>query len=193
MRFLDPVMMCGPGRHLRRMGHNQQLGFLRQPRQPFADRAGHRATDATVNFIEDHRCRIPGLGQRDLERQNEARQLTARSDASEWSEWCAGVGRYFKLDPVDPGQSYSYDLVVANTGPADATNVAVSDSVPAALSDRELVVLRYLPSRLANAEIAANMYVSLNTVKSHLGSIYRKLGVTGRRDAIAQAEKLKLI
>ncbi|MFL5768044.1 MAG: hypothetical protein ACJ758_09420, partial [Actinomycetota bacterium] len=38
------------------------------------------------------------------------------------------------VDPVEPGQSYSYDLVVANTGPADATDVAVSDSVPAGLS-----------------------------------------------------------
>ncbi|MFL5737671.1 MAG: hypothetical protein ACJ76P_10065 [Actinomycetota bacterium] len=38
------------------------------------------------------------------------------------------------VDPVDPGQSYSYDLVVANTGPADATNVSVSDSVPGSLS-----------------------------------------------------------
>ena len=37
-------------------------------------------------------------------------------------------------DPVDPGDSYSYDLVVTNDGPDAASNVVVSDSVPAALS-----------------------------------------------------------
>ncbi len=37
-------------------------------------------------------------------------------------------------DPVDPGQSYSYDLVVTNHGPADATSVQVTDSVPAGVS-----------------------------------------------------------
>jgi uncharacterized repeat protein (TIGR01451 family) len=44
------------------------------------------------------------------------------------------ISKADSVDPVDPGQSYSYGLVVANTGPADATNVAVTDSVPAPLS-----------------------------------------------------------
>src|SRR5436853_6679150 len=37
-------------------------------------------------------------------------------------------------DPVNPGDSYSYDLAVSNDGPDSATNVSVSDSVPGALS-----------------------------------------------------------
>lgn len=65
----------------------------------------------------------------------------------------------------------------------------VSDT-PAGLSDRETEIVRYLPTHLSNAEIAAALYVSVNTLKTHLRTIYRKLGVTTRRDAIARAEDL---
>jgi LuxR family maltose regulon positive regulatory protein len=60
-------------------------------------------------------------------------------------------------------------------------------------SNRERAVLRYLPSRLSNAEIAAQLRISINTVKTHLKHIYRKLGVDGRRDAITAAERLHLL
>jgi LuxR family maltose regulon positive regulatory protein len=61
------------------------------------------------------------------------------------------------------------------------------------LSDREMIVLRYLPSRLSNAEIAGKLYVSVNTLKTHLKHIYRKLGVDNRSGAIARAEALRLL
>src|SRR5205823_14550314 len=44
------------------------------------------------------------------------------------------IAKTDSADPVDPGQSYSYDLVVSNAGPDAASNVAVSDSVPGSLS-----------------------------------------------------------
>lgn len=61
------------------------------------------------------------------------------------------------------------------------------------LSERELVVLRYLPSRLSNVEIAARLYVSVNTLKTHLKNIYRKLEVTSREAAIERAEAVGLL
>jgi LuxR family maltose regulon positive regulatory protein len=60
-------------------------------------------------------------------------------------------------------------------------------------SNRERAVLRYLPSRLSNAEIAGQLRISINTVKTHLRHIYRKLGVDGRKDAIITAERLHLL
>ncbi|MDY7102297.1 MAG: LuxR C-terminal-related transcriptional regulator [Actinomycetota bacterium] len=60
-------------------------------------------------------------------------------------------------------------------------------------TDRELAVLRYLPSGLSQREIAAELYVSINTVKTHTRGLYRKLGVTDRREAIHRARRLGLL
>ncbi len=58
------------------------------------------------------------------------------------------------------------------------------------LSRREQEVLRLAASGLSNAAIARTLWVSHETVKSHLASIYRKLGVKGRREAAAAARAL---
>lgn len=61
------------------------------------------------------------------------------------------------------------------------------------LSERERAVLGLLPSSLDNAEIAALLGVSANTLKTHLKHIYQKLDVTSRRGAILAAEDLYLL
>ena len=77
-------------------------------------------------------------------------------------------------------------LRLAAAGPADRP-------YPEDLSDRELSVLRLLPSELTQREIAARLYVSFNTVKSHIKSIFRKLGVTTRADAVRRGRDLGLL
>jgi LuxR family maltose regulon positive regulatory protein len=62
-----------------------------------------------------------------------------------------------------------------------------------ALSLREMDVLRQLPSELTAAEIGTVLFISTNTVKAHMKSIYRKLGVGRRREAIAQARDQGLL
>jgi LuxR family maltose regulon positive regulatory protein len=61
------------------------------------------------------------------------------------------------------------------------------------LSDRELTVLRLLASRLTTTEIADALFVSPNTLKSHMKSIYRKLDVSSRADAVRDGEARGLI
>jgi LuxR family maltose regulon positive regulatory protein len=58
---------------------------------------------------------------------------------------------------------------------------------PEPLSDAELAVVRLLRTELTQREIGAELYVSLNTVKSHTRSIYRKLGVATREEAVERA------
>jgi LuxR family maltose regulon positive regulatory protein len=64
---------------------------------------------------------------------------------------------------------------------------------PPELSERELAVLRLLASPLSRREIANELYVSLNTVKTHTRHVFRKLGVSTRDDATARARELGLL
>ena len=57
----------------------------------------------------------------------------------------------------------------------------------------ELAVLQCLATGLSRREIGARLYISLNTVKTHIRELYRKLGATSRADAIARAEALGLL
>jgi LuxR family transcriptional regulator, maltose regulon positive regulatory protein len=61
------------------------------------------------------------------------------------------------------------------------------------LTDREREVLHHLPTLMSNGEIAAGMHLSVNTVKTHLKAVYRKLGVEGRRQAVLRGRELELL
>jgi len=66
-------------------------------------------------------------------------------------------------------------------------------AAPDELSERELAVLRLLPTELSQREIGDTLYVSLNTVKSHTRRIFAKLGVSSRDDAVRRARELGLL
>jgi LuxR family transcriptional regulator, maltose regulon positive regulatory protein len=61
------------------------------------------------------------------------------------------------------------------------------------LSPSELRVLRYLPTNLPRSEIARELYVSVNTVNTHVRNIYSKLGVGNRSQAVERARQLRLL
>jgi LuxR family maltose regulon positive regulatory protein len=61
------------------------------------------------------------------------------------------------------------------------------------LTERELLVLRYLSSHLTNAEIARDCLMSVNTVKAHLKNVYAKLGVSTRAQTVERARLLGLL
>ena len=61
------------------------------------------------------------------------------------------------------------------------------------LSEREQAILRYLPTMMSNHEIAGELFVSVNTVKTHLKAIYRKLDASGRREAVQRGRELGLM
>src|SRR3546814_5525458 len=81
-------------RDLRAVRHREQLlARARQPCQPLADRARDRAADAAVDLVEDDGVGAALFGERDLEREDEARQFAARRDPGERREGRAGIGR----------------------------------------------------------------------------------------------------
>ena len=88
------------------------------------------------------------------------------------------------------GRQHAQRVLAAMTTPAVAAprrGVLVDD-----LSSRELDVLRLLRSDLSGPEIARELVVSLNTVRTHTKNIYAKLGATTRREAVRRAGELGL-
>ena len=61
------------------------------------------------------------------------------------------------------------------------------------LTDRELEVLRLMAEGLSNQEIASQLVVALGTIKTHTASLYRKLNVASRSQAVARARELGLL
>jgi LuxR family maltose regulon positive regulatory protein len=64
---------------------------------------------------------------------------------------------------------------------------------PEELSRSELRVLRYLPTNLTRPEIGRELYVSVNTVNTHIRNIYSKLGARDRSSAVQRARELRLL
>ncbi|HWG99058.1 MAG TPA: LuxR C-terminal-related transcriptional regulator [Pilimelia sp.] len=83
------------------------------------------------------------------------------------------------------------DLVGGGSRPRPL--VGAGERLVEPLTDRELTILRYLQGTMSNPEIAATLYVSVNTVKTHIKSIYRKLQAGRRRDAVERARELRLL
>jgi LuxR family transcriptional regulator, maltose regulon positive regulatory protein len=68
-----------------------------------------------------------------------------------------------------------------------------ADALAEPLTERELEILAYLPTRLTNGEVARRCFVSVNTIKTHMAHIYRKLDATDRDAAIVRARQLGLL
>ncbi|MGH1562308.1 LuxR C-terminal-related transcriptional regulator [Mumia sp. DW29H23] len=62
-----------------------------------------------------------------------------------------------------------------------------------ALSAREEEILQYLPTAMDQSDLCAALFISRNTLKTHLRAIYRKLGVESRREAVLKAQRAGLL
>jgi DNA-binding CsgD family transcriptional regulator len=76
---------------------------------------------------------------------------------------------------------------------AQAGTNGTSSRLEDPLSERELEVLNLLATGKTNSEVAGDLFVSVGTVKSHTGNIYRKLGARNRAEALARAREVGLI
>ena len=94
------------------------------------------------------------------------------------------------------GQAQDYDelgLAAARLAPAGVVLALPNQQLVDPLSQRELEVLRLAANGLGNHDIADRLVISVGTVKSHIHSIFSKLGVEDRQHAIAQAATLELL
>ena len=154
-----------------------------------ADRLEAYLTDALISY----RSHDPAPGRRSLERalrlaEPERRRLPLAMNQT----W------------IQPALHYRPDLARVYRGllqpgagrrevPVHPASSRLDPVIVEQLSDREREVLRFAASMLSTEEIAASMYLSVNTVKTHFKSIFRKLGATRRGEAVRRAKKLGLI
>jgi LuxR family maltose regulon positive regulatory protein len=87
----------------------------------------------------------------------------------------------------------SYLQTLLNTERTSTSLFAGQAQLVERLTERELSLLQFLPTRMTNQEIADTVYLSINTVKSHLRNIYRKLAVADRDGAVVRAAELGLL
>jgi LuxR family maltose regulon positive regulatory protein len=133
---------------------------------------GRRSLQRALRLAEPERLRLPFA----LERTWLRRVLRADPDLA-----------HVYRDLLEP------DLVGPAREPAPKPGTRAAPVMLEPLSGRELEVLQYAAEMLDTTEIAAVLFISVNTVKSHLKSIYRKLAVTHRGEAVRRARELRIL
>ena len=91
---------------------------------------------------------------------------------------------------LDLAERQIYTLL---TGIETAPLTSEAESLRDPLTESEARVLRYLPTNLSKREIADELYVSVNTIKTHVKHLYAKLDVKTRRQAVERARSLGLL
>jgi LuxR family transcriptional regulator, maltose regulon positive regulatory protein len=154
------------------------------------DRLEAYLTDALISY----RSHDPAQGRRSLERAlrlagPERRRLPLAMNQA-WIQpalhYCPDLARVYR-GLLQPGAGRREILF------HPASSSRLDPVIVERLSDREREVLRFASSMLSTEEIAASMYLSVNTVKTHFKSIFRKLGATRRGEAVRRAKELGLI
>jgi LuxR family transcriptional regulator, maltose regulon positive regulatory protein len=168
-----------------------------------ADQAG-----ATMNELDTSALRVPHAIELTALRADVRRSLGLRYDDDLRRLVELGRPQGFVLSVLDGSRGLRDDLVtLLRHSPRDHyADILVSEadrmaahsafSPPSGgseLSTRELGVLHYLQTRLSTREIAGELFISMNTLKSHLKSVYRKLDASSRSDAVSRARAAGLL
>jgi DNA-binding CsgD family transcriptional regulator len=159
-----------------------------------------------VQSHEESRRTVPGAREREkelLDALEERGELTPATAAmrtpltvDEASKMLDELARKGHLKPLAQDGVVAYALRKPNRHDAagDAPpRLRTSQGLDEPLSERELEVLALLASGKTNSEVARDLFVSVGTVKSHTGNIYRKLGAKNRTEALARARDLDLL
>jgi LuxR family maltose regulon positive regulatory protein len=160
---------------------------------------GLAATGATRHpTCRLHACLIAAVAHQALGRSRDAadaleRALELAATDGYRRPFAEGGGAVRRLLQRHASLPTAYAPVVAGLIEALDCSSAPPAGLLEPLSERERDVLRLLPTLLPNTEIAGELFVSVNTVKTHVKSIYRKLEVSSRPEAISRARQLRLI
>jgi LuxR family transcriptional regulator, maltose regulon positive regulatory protein len=152
-----------------------------------------------VTLVETHL--LAGLAHRELGHQRAANEATERALSLAEADRLAlpfvmtGSGELLEALPrhATAHAALLADILDILHGSSAAAQDQSPSPQPEELSPSELRVLRYLPTNLSRPEIASELSVSLNTVNTHVRSIYAKLQVGDRSAAVQRARELRLL
>jgi LuxR family maltose regulon positive regulatory protein len=152
-----------------------------------------------VTAVEAHL--LAGLAHRELGDQRAAYQAAERALALAEADRLvlpfAMTSSRELLEALPPHETAHAALLAGILDALQGSSRALGDQGPwpdaEELSPGELRVLRYLPTNLSRPEIAGELSVSVNTVSTHVRSIYAKLQVTDRSSAVQRARELRLL
>ena len=152
-----------------------------------------------VTLVEAHL--LAGLAHRELGDQRAANQAAERAlglaEADRLALPFVMTGSRELLEALPRHETAHAALLTDILDLLHGSSVAAQDQAPSPqpeeLSPSELRVLRYLPTNLSRPEIASELSVSLNTVNTHVRSIYAKLQVGDRSAAVQRARELRLL
>jgi LuxR family maltose regulon positive regulatory protein len=181
-----------------------------EPVQPWA--RSRTRIDLAMGRREDARCAMRRLQPTSIRRRVEVGLLAARVELdADRARARAILGRTTALG-IPAGLRWTFEqepelgpLLDEILEPAQRAELAACRPprqplavVPAVgttctVGERELAVLRLLPTHLSIREIATELFVSQNTVKTHIRSLYRKLGAASRSEAVMEARRHELI
>jgi LuxR family maltose regulon positive regulatory protein len=125
---------------------------------------------------------------------DELRTLIADAGASGWVlpflGLGAGVERLMRSAPIDhvhPNLARALEYLAPPARGDDGSGAGIR------LTSRELTLLELLPTHLSYADMGERLFLSVNTVKSNLKALYRKLGVTTRAEAVEVSRRVSLV
>jgi ATP/maltotriose-dependent transcriptional regulator MalT len=104
-----------------------------------------------------------------------------------------GIVAYALRDRHDTLENLSTPLAAEAESDGTPRRLEARNQLDEPLSEREREVLSLLASGRTNSEVARELFVSVGTVKSHTGNIYRKLEAKNRAEALARARELELL
>jgi ATP/maltotriose-dependent transcriptional regulator MalT len=104
-----------------------------------------------------------------------------------------GIIAYASRDRHDTLENLSAPLATEAESDGAPRRLEARNQLDEPLSEREREVLSLLASGRTNSEVARELFVSVGTVKSHTGNIYRKLEAKNRAEALARARELELL
>lgn len=113
--------------------------------------------------------------------------LTAREPASGFEEWDRPVHAYVSVSATDAEMVRAVASAIRASALTRASRAVASPRATSGLSERETEILMAIAAGRSNDEIAAEMFLSVNTVKSHIRTAYHKIDVSTRPNAILWA------